>query len=174
MRQQRLDENVERVHQNNLKIYEKQAFKSQRVEQSEYERLRDMVTHQRAILAKSKKRVTQMQEYKEHKSVVLSEKLQHKKVRMSELHKQFLEKLNAIERKTEEKDQILTNIKNSLGHYNSQKREISLIKKQDQETNLERNQRMQTAYKRLLVDKLQEKNERLRSMQIKRDRIQLY
>jgi len=60
---------------NNLKIYEKQAYKSQRVEQSEYERLRDMVTHQRAIMAKSKKRVTQMQEYKEHKSIVLSEKL---------------------------------------------------------------------------------------------------
>jgi len=93
---------------------------------------------------------------------------------MSELHKQFLEKLNAIERKREEKDQILTNIKNSLGHYNCQKREITLIKKQDQETNLERNHRLQTAYKRLLVDKLQEKDERLRSMQVKRDRIQFY
>lgn len=66
---------MDRVHQNNLKIYEKQAYKSQRVEENEYNRLRDMVMHQKAVMAKSKKKITQMQEIKEHKQNMLSEKL---------------------------------------------------------------------------------------------------
>ena len=45
MRQLKLDDNIERVHNNNEKIYQKQAFKSQRVKENEYNRLNEMITH---------------------------------------------------------------------------------------------------------------------------------
>jgi hypothetical protein len=56
MRRFRLVENIERVHQNNEKIALKQAYKSQRQQETEYQRLRDMVEHQMAIKKKAKQR----------------------------------------------------------------------------------------------------------------------
>jgi hypothetical protein len=61
-----------------------------------------------------------------------------------------------------------------LSKYNSQKREIELIKKQDQESNLLKHRRVQTAYKRLLVEKLSEKEERQKMLQLRKERIKFY
>ncbi len=61
---------------------------------------------------------------------------------MSEIHRAFVEKLNAIEKKREEKDQILTNIKTAFGSFNTHKKEINTLKKQDQETNLMKHRRI--------------------------------
>lgn len=55
----------------------------------------------------------------------------HKKARMTELQKSFLEKLAMIEKKRTEREQIQVNIKSALGQYNSSKKEINQIKKQD-------------------------------------------
>lgn len=84
-----------------------------------------MVTHFQDVVKKGKKRMQKMQEEKEYKQTKMTEKLHQKKMRMTDLHKTFLEKLQSIEKKREEKDHILTTIKGAFGSYNSQKKEIT-------------------------------------------------
>lgn len=46
-----------------------------------------------------------------------------------------------------------------------------MIKKLDQENNISKHRRIHSAYKRLLVDKMQEKDDRLKAMQSRREKI---
>ena len=106
---------------------------------------------------------------KEENKIKHQEHSDIKKMRLNDLHRSFVDRLQQIEKKRQEKDSIITNIKSAFGEFNVQKREINQIKKQDQEMNLVRHRRIQSAYKRLLVDKLAEKDERQRSIVEQRD-----
>lgn len=95
-------------------------------------------------------------------------------MRLNDLHKTFVDRLHQIEKKRLEKESIISNIKSAFGEFNSQKKEINQIKKQDQEINLVRHRRIQSAYKRLLVDKLAEKEDRQKSIIEQRDQMIQY
>lgn len=56
------------------------------------------------------------------------------------------------------------NIRSALDEYMSQKKEINHIKKQEQESNLKKHRRVQSAYKRILIDKLKEKEEKAKML----------
>jgi hypothetical protein len=154
LRQMRLDESIHKIHRNNELIYEKQSIKHEKVQQSEYHRLRELIEHFLARQKKNKKRAQDAEDLKEHRQHKQHEALEIKKHRLNDLQNQFRERLHQIEKKREEKEAALVNTKSVFGQFNTQKKEITQIKKQDQESNLMRHRRIQSAYKRLLVDKL--------------------
>lgn len=51
-------------------------------------------------------------------------------------------------------------LKSALDDYTQQKKELSQLKKQEQEMNLQKHRRVQSAYKKILIDKIKEKGER--------------
>jgi chromosome condensin MukBEF ATPase and DNA-binding subunit MukB len=57
------------------------------------------------------------------------EALEHKKHKMNDLNSQFRERLQQIEKKREEKEAALFNTKSVFGQFNTQKKEITQIKK---------------------------------------------
>lgn len=133
-----------------------------------------MVLHRQEVLKKAKKRAEFMQEVKEHRANSNLDKNEHKKMRLSDIQRQFQDKLKAIQSKQIEREQVKSSILTALSKFNSQKREIGLIKKQDQESNLMKHRRVQTAYKRLLVEKLSEKEERQKMLQLRKEKIKFY
>ena len=64
------------------------------------------------------------------------------------------------------------NIKSALQDFNIQKREMNFLKKHEQQTNFEKHKRVQSAYKKLLMDRLKEKNERTKQLSEKKTKIQ--
>lgn len=60
-----------------------------------------------------------MQEVKEHKQNKLKEKLDHKKLVVSDLHKSFMQRLQIIEQKREEKESVHRNIHSAFSKFNS-------------------------------------------------------
>ena len=135
-----------------------------------WEKKKEIIKQQK----KDKKKNQDAIDLKEHKQLKHQEKLDIKKSRLHDLHRQFAERLSQIEKKRHEKESVITNIKSAFGEFNSQKKEINLIKKQDQEMNLIRHRRIQSAYKHLLVEKLAEKDERQRSIAGQRDQMISY
>ena len=174
LRQMKLDESIEKVHKNNELIYQKQSIKQEKVQQSEYQRLRELIEHFMARQKKNKKRTQDVEDLREHRQHKQMEALEHKKHKLNDLNSQFRERLQQIEKKREEKEAALFNTKSVFGQFNTQKKEITQIKKQDQESNLLRHRRIQSAYKRLLVEKLQEKEDRQSILQLRKEKIQLY
>lgn len=57
------------------------------------------------------------------------EALELKKHKMNDLNSQFRERLQQIEKKREEKEAALYNTKSVFGQFNTQKKEITQIKK---------------------------------------------
>ena len=57
------------------------------------------------------------------------EALELKKHKMNDLNSQFRERLQQIEKKREEKEAALYNTKSVYGQFNTQKKEITQIKK---------------------------------------------
>lgn len=138
----KLDESIDKAHRNNQLMYHKQEVKGERVKHSEYQRLNELITHFLARQKKDKKKNQDAIDLKELKQLKHQEKVDIKKSRLHDLHRQFAERLNQIEKKRQEKESIITNIKSAFGEFNSQKKEINQIKKQDQETNLIRHRRI--------------------------------
>ena len=62
---------------------------------------------------------------REYKQTKKMESLDHKKHRVHDLQKTFLEKLHQIEKKREEKEASINNTKSVFGQFNTQKKEIS-------------------------------------------------
>lgn len=58
-----------------------------------------------------------------------------------------------------------------MDEFYHQKKEIKSIKKQEQEENLSKHRRVQSAYKRILIDKLKEKEERAKILQLQKEKI---
>lgn len=85
LREERLEQNVRRLHYNNEQLAIKQAAKRKMVQESEYERLRDMVKHRQEVLKKAKKRAEFMQEVKDHRANANLDKNEHKKMRLSDI-----------------------------------------------------------------------------------------
>ena len=133
--------------------------------------MRELIEHFLARQKKNKKRAQDAEDLREHRQHKHHEALEVKRHRLNDINNQFRERLNEIEKKREEKEQALFNTKSVFGQFNTQKKEISQIKKQDQESNLMRHRRIQSAYKRLLVDKLQEKQDRQSIIQLRKEKI---
>lgn len=93
---------------------------------------------------------------------------------MQELRRNVQERIKSIERKVLDKGQKAEQIKQAMDEYNLQKKELREIKKQEQEFNMKKNRKVQDAYKRILIEKLREKDERVRALQEKKQMIQDY
>lgn len=119
LRGEKLEQNVRRLHENNEQLAIKQAAKRKMLQESEYERLRQMVLHRQEVLKKAKKRAEFMQEVKEHRANSNLDKNEHKRMRLSDIQRQFQDKLKAIQSKQTERDQVKASILTALSKYNS-------------------------------------------------------
>eukprot|EP00347_Sterkiella_histriomuscorum_P006391 403352942 len=170
----RLYQNIEKWHQHNEEISVKQQIKQLRNEEREYLRLKSYIDKNQSYMKKQKKQWEDKQAYKEVKFESITQKEDQKKARMNELRRQLESKIVNLEKKFQDKDQMSHNIRQAIDEYSHQKRELKQIKKQDQENNLRRQRRVQSAYKRILIDKLLEKEDRFKMLQEKKMKIQEY
>ena len=77
----------------------KQESKRKMLQESEYERLKQMVLHRQDVLKKAKKRAQFLEEVREHRANSILEKNEHKKMQLTDIQRQFQEKLKHIESK---------------------------------------------------------------------------
>lgn len=70
------------------------------------------------------------------------QKEQLKQLKLQELQKQLGEKIRNLERKFQDKDQAAASIKMAMEEFIIQKRELKILKKQEQESNLRRHRRV--------------------------------
>ena len=91
--------------------------------------MKNMVDHRLDVQKKAKKRADYLKEFKEHKITTNQEKNEHKNMRLSDLQRNFLAKLQMIESKRTEREHVESTIKSAFGKLNEQKQEINQIKK---------------------------------------------
>ena len=87
LRQMKLDESIDKAHRNNQLMYHKQKVKGERVRQSEYQRLNELITHFLARQKKEKKKSQDAVDLKELKQLKHQEKVDIKRSRLQDLHK---------------------------------------------------------------------------------------
>lgn len=58
-----------------------------------------------------------------------------------------------------------------MDEYSIQKKELKNIKMQEQQQNLKKHRRVQSAYKRLLIDKLKEKEDKVKMLTEKKQKV---
>lgn len=125
-------------------------------------------------IKKSRKRLDEKRDFKEMKLEQIHQKEEQKRARLNEIKKNIEDKINTLEKKFQDKDQITQNIKMAMEEYSSHKKDLKQIKKQDQLNNLRKHRRVQSAYKRILIDRLKEKEDRLKALNEKKQKIQEY
>jgi len=125
LRQMKLDESIDKAHRNNQLMYHKQEVKGERLKKNEYDRLNELITNFLQQKKADKKKEKRDNDLKEHKQIKQLEKIEFKKAKLQDIHKQFAERLNLIEKKRLDKESVIHNIKSAFGEFNSQKKEIN-------------------------------------------------
>ncbi|CDW88235.1 UNKNOWN [Stylonychia lemnae] len=169
-----ISKNIEKWHSHNEQIVQKQNLKSQMTQQTDYERLKDLIDKNQSFMKKSKKRVEEIRDHRDLKLESIHQKEETKRARLDEIKKQLDSKIQSLESKFKKKDQMAQNIRQAMDEFSHQKRELKSIKKQEQEQNLRKQRRVQSAYKRILIDRLKEKEERAKQLIEKKQKILEY
>ena len=120
---------------------------------------------------KNKKRIEELKDQKDASNELHIQKEQLKHQRLEQLHQQLEGKLRDLEKKFQEKDLMASSIRMAMEEYVTQKRELKNLKKQEQESNLRRHRRVQSAYKKILIDKILEKDERARLINMRKEKL---
>ena len=107
----------------------------------------------KVVARKQKERVEDMRER-------LNEKLQSAKEKYQAARVEAREKTSHLLDKDKKREELIREVKDAFQEEVNQKKEISLLKKRDQQENYERGKNFQYLYKKKLVERLLEKKER--------------
>lgn len=133
-----------RAHKSNERVAEKSMIKQKRREETDFMNLKKMIDRNTSYQKRIRKREDEKREMLEAEREMQIQKIEQKKSKKSEMNKSLQQRLNSIESKNQQREGVLVNLKQALENFTHQKREHSLLKKQDQEQNLFRQRRVQS------------------------------
>lgn len=162
MKQQQLAMAVEKNQQRYSIIYQKKQLRDEFIYNNAYQSLKKSVEKRQQHLKKLTKRKEEEFDMNWEKRVHLEKRLEEKKTKMIQIRNQQDAERKSLEKRIRDKSKMTENIISAMSDYQHKRVEQNSLKRKDIEQNVKKHRRVQSAYKRLLIDKQKERDERFR------------